>query len=93
MKRMLINATQAEELRVAMVDGQHLYDLDIEAARYAAERGLRFDRTACVNDDRSVIEALARLNAKGAVPAIEAREIRNPKLEPVREKALAKLSK
>ena len=30
MKRMLINATQEEELRVAMVDGQKLYDLDIE---------------------------------------------------------------
>ena len=30
MKRMLINATQPEELRVAMVDGQNLYDLDIE---------------------------------------------------------------
>lgn len=30
MKRMLINATQAEELRVAIVDGQSLYDLDIE---------------------------------------------------------------
>ncbi len=30
MKRMLINATQAEELRVALVDGQKLYDLDIE---------------------------------------------------------------
>ncbi len=30
MKRILINATQAEELRVAMVDGQLLYDLDIE---------------------------------------------------------------
>jgi|GEM_PF-2929186 len=30
MKRMLINATQAEELRVALVDGQRLYDLDIE---------------------------------------------------------------
>ncbi|MBI3773852.1 MAG: ribonuclease E [Gammaproteobacteria bacterium] len=30
MKRMLINATQKEELRVAMVDGQRLYDLDIE---------------------------------------------------------------
>lgn len=30
MKRMLINATQAEELRVALVDGQTLYDLDIE---------------------------------------------------------------
>jgi ribonuclease E len=30
MKRMLINATQAEELRVAIVDGQSLYDIDIE---------------------------------------------------------------
>ena len=30
MKRMLINATQEEELRVALVDGQKLYDLDIE---------------------------------------------------------------
>ncbi len=30
MKRMLINATQAEELRVAVVDGQNLYDIDIE---------------------------------------------------------------
>ncbi len=32
MKRMLINATQPEELRVALVDGQRLYDLDIELA-------------------------------------------------------------
>ena len=30
MKRILINATQQEEIRVAMVDGQKLYDLDIE---------------------------------------------------------------
>ena len=30
MKRILINATQPEEIRVAMVDGQRLYDLDIE---------------------------------------------------------------
>ncbi len=30
MKRMLINATQPEELRVAIVDGQRLYNLDIE---------------------------------------------------------------
>ncbi|WP_313919300.1 Rne/Rng family ribonuclease, partial [Tahibacter sp.] len=30
MKRMLINATQREELRVAIVDGQNLFDLDIE---------------------------------------------------------------
>ncbi len=32
MKRMLFNATQPEELRVALVDGQRLYDLDIESA-------------------------------------------------------------
>jgi ribonuclease E len=31
MKRMLINATQPEEVRVALVDGQKLYDLDIES--------------------------------------------------------------
>ena len=30
MKKMLINATQSEEIRVALVDGQQLYDLDIE---------------------------------------------------------------
>ncbi|MDN5882593.1 MAG: ribonuclease E/G, partial [Nitrosospira sp.] len=32
MKRMLINAAQPEELRVALVDGQRLYDVDIESA-------------------------------------------------------------
>ena len=32
MKRMLFNATQPEELRVALVDGQKLYDLDIESS-------------------------------------------------------------
>jgi ferrochelatase len=37
-----------------------LYDLDIEAAHRAAERGLAFARTACVNDDPSVIAALAQ---------------------------------
>jgi ribonuclease E len=31
-KRMLINATQREELRVALVDGQWLFDLDIESS-------------------------------------------------------------
>ncbi|MEM9335760.1 MAG: ribonuclease E/G, partial [Pseudomonadota bacterium] len=36
MKRMLINATQEEELRMAMVDGQRLYDLNIEGP--ASER-------------------------------------------------------
>ncbi len=33
MKRMLINATQPEELRVALVEGQRLYDLDIESTK------------------------------------------------------------
>lgn len=37
-----------------------LYDLDIEAAQRAADVGLSFDRTACVNDDPSVMAALAR---------------------------------
>jgi len=32
MKRMLINATHEEELRVALVDGQRLIDLDIESS-------------------------------------------------------------
>ena len=32
MKRMLFNATQQEELRVAIVEGQKLVDLDIESA-------------------------------------------------------------
>ncbi|MFE8071538.1 ribonuclease E [Marinobacteraceae bacterium S3BR75-40.1] len=32
MKRMLINATHQEELRVALVDGQRLFDLDIESS-------------------------------------------------------------
>lgn len=38
MKRMLINATQPEELRVAMVDGQVLYDLDIENRTRASKK-------------------------------------------------------
>ncbi len=38
MKRMLINATQAEELRVAMVDGQKLIDLDIEISSRAQKK-------------------------------------------------------
>lgn len=37
-----------------------LYDLDIEAKAHASARGLGFDRTACVNDDPLVMQALAR---------------------------------
>ncbi|PKO73324.1 MAG: ribonuclease E/G, partial [Betaproteobacteria bacterium HGW-Betaproteobacteria-17] len=39
MKRMLFNATQAEELRVAIVDGQKLVDLDIESASKEQRKG------------------------------------------------------
>jgi len=38
-----------------------LYDLDIEARTRAVGRGLAFARTACVNDDREVMAALAGL--------------------------------
>ncbi len=38
MKRMLINATQQEEVRVALVDGQKLYDLDIESPEHANKK-------------------------------------------------------
>ena len=36
-----------------------LYDLDIEASRRADGHGLRFARTTCVNDDATVMAALA----------------------------------
>ena len=39
MKRMLINATQPEEVRVAVVDGQRLYDLDIESPGREQKKG------------------------------------------------------
>ncbi len=39
MKRMLFNATHSEELRVAIVDGQKLVDLDIESAATALKKG------------------------------------------------------
>ena len=39
MKRMLFNATHPEELRVAIVDGQKLIDLDIESSTYQQKKG------------------------------------------------------
>lgn len=38
MKRMLINATQSEEVRIALVDGQKLYDLDVETPSYQKKK-------------------------------------------------------
>src|SRR5687768_14486713 len=39
MKRMLVNATQEEELRVALVDGQRIYDLDVEVPSREQKKG------------------------------------------------------
>lgn len=39
MKRMLINATHSEEIRVALVDGQRLYDIDIETPSREQKKG------------------------------------------------------
>ena len=44
MKRMLINATQQEELRVALVDGQRLYDLDIESPGHEQKKNEHLQR-------------------------------------------------
>ncbi|WP_319381412.1 Rne/Rng family ribonuclease [Thiomicrorhabdus sp.] len=38
MKRMLINATQPEEIRIALVDGQALYDLDVETPHHQKKK-------------------------------------------------------
>ncbi|MEI7547313.1 MAG: ferrochelatase [Actinomycetota bacterium] len=45
-----------------------LYDLDIEAAKRAAQHGLQFARTACVNDDPGVMAALAHRVIATAAP-------------------------
>lgn len=45
MKRMLINATQKEELRVALVDGQRLFDLDIESPGHESKKSEYLQRT------------------------------------------------
>jgi ferrochelatase len=46
-----------------------LYDLDIQARSEADRHGLAFDRTACVNDDRDVMAALAaRIHATADAP-------------------------
>ena len=48
-----------------------LYDLDIEASAHAAKYGLAFDRTACVNDNADVMQALAaRVIAVGPSAAL-----------------------
>ena len=60
MKRMLINATQAEETRIALVDGQTLYDLDVETLRALEEAVLAFSDCAIViSHDRWFLDRIA----------------------------------
>ena len=49
-----------------------LYDLDIQARDAAGRRGLVFDRTTCVNDDESVMTALAGLIHAASAAAMPA---------------------
>jgi ribonuclease E len=52
---MLVNATQEEELRVALVDGQRMYDLDIETTVPRTEKSQRLQRPD--HADRAQLEA------------------------------------
>ena len=52
MKRMLFNATQAEELRVAIVDGQKLVDLDIESAAKEQKKSNIIRQTSAIFDTK-----------------------------------------
>ena len=72
MKRMLFNATQSEELRVAIVDGQKLVDLDIESASKEQKKSniykaviTRIEPSLEAGDDTLVDIALALLLAGG----------------------------
>ncbi|MFM8816056.1 MAG: ferrochelatase, partial [Actinomycetes bacterium] len=45
-----------------------LYDLDIEAKHRSDQHGLKFYRTTCVNDDATVMDALAKRVLSAAQP-------------------------
>ena len=58
MKRMLFNATQPEELRVAIVDGQKLIDLDIETAGKEQRRATSIKPSLHVSSPASKLVSL-----------------------------------
>jgi len=69
MKRMLINATQKEELRVAMVDGQRLYDLDIEnRARVQKKANIYKGRITLSNPASRRLSSISALTATASCP-------------------------
>lgn len=65
MKRMLINATQAEELRVAIVDGQSLYDIDIEQPSKEQKKSNIYKGLDGADEDEIRRIALAAFRAAG----------------------------
>ncbi|HEX5391885.1 MAG TPA: Rne/Rng family ribonuclease [Rhodocyclaceae bacterium] len=88
MKRMLFNATQAEELRVAIVDGQKLIDLDIESAA-KEQRKSNIYKAVITRIEPSLEAAFVDYGAErhGFLPFKEvARSYFQPDLEPGRAK-------
>ncbi|HEY6898328.1 MAG TPA: ribonuclease E/G, partial [Rhodocyclaceae bacterium] len=88
MKRMLFNATQAEELRVAIVDGQKLIDLDIESAA-KEQRKSNIYKAVITRLEPSLEAAFVDYGAErhGFLPFKEvARAYFQPDLEPGRAK-------
>ncbi|GAB2181619.1 hypothetical protein DLREEDagrD3_18420 [Denitratisoma sp. agr-D3] len=88
MKRMLFNATQAEELRVAIVDGQKLIDLDIESAA-KEQRKSNIYKAVITRIEPSLEAAFVDYGAErhGFLPFKEvARTYFQPDLEPGRAK-------
>jgi ribonuclease E len=73
MKRMLFNATQAEELRVAIVDGQKLIDLDIESA--AKEQRKSNIYKAVITRIEPSLEAASSTTAPSATASCRSRKI------------------
>ena len=67
MKRMLINATQAEERRLAIVDGQKLLDYEIEIDGREQRKGNIYK--AVVTRVEPSLEGLCRRMAPPADPA------------------------
>ena len=63
MKRILINATQQEEIRVAMVDGQYLYDLDIEHP-FRAQKKANIYKGVITRVERSLEAAFVNYGAE-----------------------------
>ena len=61
MKRILINSSYGDELRVALVDGAKLYDLDTEAVEKAEELNMKMERVPTVGVSKPFVEMIIDL--------------------------------